>query len=599
MNGHGGWPLTILMTPDQKPFFAGTYLPKESKGQMYGFIPLLQNVIKVWETDKSRLIESAEILYNILKQEENETAGNITNEPSNFPTDQAIFDLALQQFEDSYDTRYGGFGQAPKFPTPHNLLFLLRVAKQRKDDYAIRMVENTLDGMYAGGIYDHIGGGFARYSTDEKWLVPHFEKMLYDNAMLVLAYTEAYQFIKKPLYKTIVHETLQYILREMTDDNGGFYCAQDADSEGEEGKYYTFTPEEIISVLGEEDGRRFNSFYDITTRGNFEGTNIPNRIGKDLTKDLEQAQSNGQAKVKNQNQEHTHIIQTLYNYRLSRTHLYKDDKILTSWNALMITAFAKAYQVFRNPEYILAAERAYQWIQEKHRNEQGRLMVRYREGHLSGLGNLDDYAYLTLAQVTLYEVTLNPIYLLQAKRDVKEMTQLFFDEENGGFYFYGSDATQLILRPKEVYDGAMPSGNSVAAYVLAKLEKLTREDNITETCEKQINWLSNNIKEYPMAYSFGLCALMISLTPHTEIVCIIKNEVEKEELLQLLRKSYLPDASVVLIEENTYETLQMAAPFTADYKLVVEEAEIYICEDFACRPPLKGMGAFKEYVHVS
>lgn len=599
MTGHGGWPLTILMTPDQKPFFAGTYLPIHSKHQMFGLMELLQNVQKLWTEDKSRLQQSAEDIFRILKQdEENSIQTNTTTEDE---PNEAIFQLALQQFEDTYDQQYAGFGDAPKFPTLHNLLFLLRMSKLINDDYPLRMVKNTLDAMYRGGIYDHIGGGFARYSTDERWLVPHFEKMLYDNALLVIAYTEAYQVLKKPLYRMIVEETLSYIMTEMTDDQGGFYCAQDADSEGEEGKYYTFTPDEVIHVLGKNDGEAFNQYYDITKRGNFEGRSIPNRLGKELhrelSKELNKEQDKSQTNTtKDEFQNLKTWKQKLYEYRKNRMSLHKDDKILTSWNGLMITAFAKAYQVFGKPEYLTSAKTAYQWIEQNHRDEQGRLMVRYRDGHIFGTGNLDDYAYTILAQITLYEVTSDPTYLQNAKNDADKMIEYFFDDEHGGFYFYGNDVEKLILRPKEVYDGAMPSGNSVAMFVLAKLDKITRDERISRICGKQMRWLYGMIKDVPYAYAFALCGMLIEMSEFKEIVCVLKDEVEREELRQLMQKFYLPDAAIVPVEPYSWDSLGEIAPYTKEYKRSVDQAEIFICENFTCHPPLKGMEAFFEYL---
>lgn len=579
VNGHGGWPLTILMTAEQKPFFAGTYFPKRTRGQMLGLIDLLQNVARVWKSEPERLLSSADDLLDILRREEESQGEQVES------IDRRIFGRAFMDFKRQFDSQYGGFGSEPKFPTPHNLLFLLRYGVVYKNQDAIQMVEATLEAMYKGGIYDHIGGGFSRYSTDNMWLVPHFEKMLYDNALLVLAYTEAYQVTKKPLYEKVVRETLQYIMAEMTDEQGGFYCAQDADSEGEEGKYYTFQPDEVLRVLGEEDGQFFNEYYHIMKQGNFEGDSIPNRIGDDFNQ--------------NEATQLKQLKEKLYEYRKNRMKLHKDDKILTSWNGLMITAFAKAYQVFRKEEYLETARKAYVWIQEKLRGDNRRLEVRYRDGHQFGTGNLEDYAFFILAQITMYEVTFEPEYLLSASKDTDDMIQYFWDETNGGFYFYGADAEHLILRPKEYYDGAIPSGNSVATYVLAKLEKLTREERFVTLCDRQINSLYGEIQDYPSAYSFGLCALMIRLLDSKEIVCVLKNGTELVELYELLQEFYLPNSAITVIEEHTSEGLALAAPYTKEYKRTIEEAEIYICENFTCHPPIKGMEGFHRYLKES
>ena len=408
---------------------------------------------------------------------------------------------------------------------------------------------------------------------------------------------------------------------EMTDESGGFYCAQDADSEGQEGKYYVFTPDEVIQVLGEEQGTVFNLYYQITKQGNFEGANIPNRIGQQQQVELarlhqvqEKLQEVHQEQEKlqgiRQDQDELPRLQQvredlpklhqmkekLYEYRKGRMKLHKDDKILTSWNGLMIVAFAKAYQVFREDYYFSAAKNAYLFLQETMKDEKGRLAIRYRDGHRFGLGNLEDYANLIWAEISLYEVSFEPSYLSYASQDAKEMIRLFWDTENGGFFYYGIDAPQLITRPKELYDGAIPSGNSVAAYVLQKLESLTREDIFWKTAEKQFAFLSKEVTDYPMAYSFALCACMIKLIESKEIVCICKDSIDLESLYQLMQKYYMPLDIVIVIWEETAKELASVAPFTKDYHKAMEETEIYICENFTCNPPMKGMEALKKYL---
>lgn len=574
VNGHGGWPLTVIMTPEQKPFFVGTYLPKQTRGQMFGLMDLLEKVANIWKNDRERLISSSDELVSLLNDREEMQAND---EPM---LEKNVFGTAYLQFQSQFDNKYGGFGDAPKFPSPHNLMFLLRYAKMYHSKSALDMVEKTLQSMYQGGIYDHIGGGFARYSTDEKWLVPHFEKMLYDNAMLVWTYCEAYQMTKNPIYEMVVQETLQYIMAEMTDSEGGFYCAQDADSEGTEGKYYVFSEQEVIDVLGKEDGEYFNQYYQITKKGNFEGANIPNRIGKEL-------EPVG-IRIKQ-------LKEKLYEYRKNRTTLHKDDKILTSWNSLMIVAFAKAFETFREERYLLTAKGAYDFINQKLRREDGRLAIRYRDHHQYGIGNLEDYAFFVMAQITLYEVTFEPSYLAAAVKDADEMIQQFWDQDHAGFYFYGKDSEELILRPKEIYDGAIPSGNSVAAYVLAKLEQLTRKEDYWEISNQQFKFLSKEVKNYPTAYAFALCAFMLKLLDTREIVCIIKDALDLTDLHQILSQYFLPTTVVVVLEEHSKETMKMVAPFTAEYKEVVEESEFYICENFSCHPPIYGIKVLKEY----
>ena len=570
LTGHGGWPLTIIMTPDQKPFFAATYLPKRSRNQMLGMMELVPSVAKMWKEDRERILHSSEDITNMLRNAMDQREEHIQPE-------QRLFGTGYLQFKKQFDSEYGGFGEAPKFPSPHNLLFLLRYAVEYEEKDALSMVEKTLESMFRGGIYDHIGGGFSRYSTDKTWLVPHFEKMLYDNALLALTYAEAYQLTNNKMYEKVVRETLQYIMAEMTDENGGFYCAQDADSEGEEGKFYVFTPQEVLSVLGEKEGTWFNEHYGITEHGNFEGKSIPNLIDTDSI--LTQEVLSKQLRAK------------LYEYRKNRMSLHKDDKILTSWNALMIVAFLKAHQVFADEEYLRVAQKAYEFIGQQLRDESGRLYIRYREGHRQGLANLEDYAYLIWAEVTFYEATFEPAYLIQAVQDTEQMIDLFWDEEHGGFFYYGSDADALLLRPKEVYDGAMPSGNSVAAYVLAKLTKLTRKESLEKVMARQFAFVAGEIKDYPSAYAFSLCALMLTLLKNQEMVCVLKDSVDFDELHQLVRKFYLPNTSVVAIAEHLRDGLAIAAPYTKEYKMAVTESEIYICEGVSCHPPIYGMDA--------
>ncbi|MDD5934664.1 MAG: hypothetical protein PUC65_03725, partial [Clostridiales bacterium] len=442
-------------------------------------------------------------------------------------------------------------------------------------------VEDTLDAMYAGGIYDHLGGGFSRYSTDRMWLVPHFEKMLYDNALLAIAYTEAYQIMKKPLYETVVRETLQYVLAELTGSNGGFYCAQDADCEGEEGKYYVFTKEEIYRVLGDEDGERFCEYYQVTSEGNFEEANILNRIGKPVTE---------------HDHEMTKLRDKMREYRQSRYQLHTDDKILTSWNGLMITAFTKAYQVFHDGYYLNAARKCYEFINENLRDQNQRLMIRYREGHQFGAGNLEDYAFFIMAEITLYEATFEPRYLKGAIQDAKEMIRLFADDENGGFYFYGEDVPQLIMRPKEVYDGAIPSGNSVAYLVLDKLSRLTRDDSFWDMAQKQANFMEQEIVSNPVAYCFALCAMMGRLADGREIVCILKDGIQRQELDTLLSDYFLADASVIVVDEEKAEQLIEILPYIGDYKRDGEDCAIHVCENLNCLPTMTNMEAFKKYL---
>ena len=562
--GAGGWPLTIIMTPDQRPFFAGTYYPKEARYGRPGLMELLSGVSKKWKKDKEKLIESSDDIVNAL-----EGHFNAQNDPGELS--RHTIERAMTLFEHQFDDNYGGFGKAPKFPTPHHLMFLLRYYDQEGDQKALEMAEKTLEQMYKGGMFDHIGFGFSRYSTDNKWLVPHFEKMLYDNALLTSAYLEAYQLTGKVLYKEVAEKTITYVLRELTDDKGGFYCAQDADSEGEEGKYYVFTPEEVTNLLGEEDGHYFNEYYDITKKGNFEGKSIPNLI---RNVDLSHA-----------NEKINQLSKKVFEYRLHRTDLHKDDKILTSWNALMITAFAKAYKILREEKYKHAAEKAIRFIQDHLINENGRLLARYRKGEASYLAYLDDYAFFVWALMEMYEATFEAEYLKKAVDFNGEMMSYFWDDENDGFYLYGKDSEQLIARPKELYDGAMPSGNSVAAYNLIRLARLTGRKDMEELADRQLKVFTSSTAEYPLGYSFYLFALLFALYPSEEIVCIMKNQKDLEALNQTISRSFMPSKTFLVITKDNEALIHDIAAFTASYLLKDDQTTYYICQNNACAPP--------------
>lgn len=450
MTGSGGWPLTIFMTPEQKPFFAGTYFPKYGGYGRFGLMELLERVADLWKNNREELLRAGNQITAAINQEQ---VGN-GQKP-----DRRLVERAYSQLAQRFDHKWGGFGAVPKFPTPHNLLFLMRYADVTQEPNVMKMVEITLEDMARGGIFDHIGGGFSRYSTDKMWLVPHFEKMLYDNALLLIAYVKAYQHTKRECFADTAHRTARYLLRELTSEEGGYYCGQDADSDGVEGKYYVFTPEEVKSVLGEADGAEFCRLYDITQSGNFESKNIPNRI-----RSLENGWDMDDPR-----------LEKLYDYRLSRTKLHKDDKTLLSWNAWTIIALVKAGQVLMEPSYLDVAIRIHDFIESKMVTENDRLYLRYRDGEAAYVGQLEDYAVYALALLELYRVTSDAKYLQAAIHRAKQMMELFEDRRNGGYFMTAFDGEQLIARPKETYDGAMPSGNFVAAMVLQTLASLTGE----------------------------------------------------------------------------------------------------------------------------
>ena len=540
--GSGGWPTSIFMTADQKPFFAGTYFPKTAKYGQIGFLRLLQIIHERWERARKSLLDSADEIVEVLSKQPS----------SKGEVDEQLIETAVRLYKNVFDEKYGGFGDAPKFPTPHNLLFLMNYYEKSKDQVAMQMVEKTLLQMYRGGMFDHIGWGFSRYSTDRYFLAPHFEKMLYDNALLILAYCKAYQITQNPMYQNVAEKTATYILREMTSKEGGFYSAQDADSEGVEGKYYLFEPSEIIHILGENVGKEFNQHYNITESGNFEGKNIPNLLHNENVDDR-----------------FTECLPKLYEYRKNRYFLHLDDKILTSWNALMIAAMCNIYRVSNQTVYLEAAKKAQQFICDK-LLESNTLYVSYREGKRSEKGFLDDYANEIFALISLYEATLEREYLETACVFCDKVLSEFQDEKKGGFFLYGKENEQLILKPKETYDGAVPSGNSVMAYNLVRLYYLTGAEKYKRLAKQQLAFLTAQAERYPSGYAMFLVALSEYLDVPDKITIVLKG---KEKLSDLPGRIALGTV-VRILEEPTEE-----------YSLKNDMTTFYVCQGRSCQPP--------------
>lgn len=564
LTGSGGWPLTILMTPDQKPFYAATYLPKTSRYSMPGLLELLEAVDERWRSDRKQLLKAGTEILSYLD----------SSPEQGEKTTLSVRDIlsAKNSFLQRFDEEYGGFGDSPKFPSSHNLMFLLRCYAQERDPYVLGAVEKTLCQMYRGGIFDHIGFGFSRYSTDRMWLVPHFEKMLYDNALLTMVYSETYQITGADFYKKTAQKILQYVLREMVSPEGGFYSAQDADSEGEEGKYYVFTPDEIISLLGESDGRYFNDYFGITEQGSFEGKNIPNLLQNPHFEETDERIES--------------LFPKVYEYRFGRTSLPKDDKILTSWNALMSAALAKAYRILGDREYLRAAEKAMSFLENSLGDGHGGFHVRWRDGEASGTGNLDDYAFAIWALLELYDATFRPGYLSFALRLNQKMLADFRDEKNGGFYLTSGEAQPLILRPKETYDGAVPSGNSVAGYCLMRLARLTGDAGLEETAERQLQFLADAFGSYPLGGSFALMAQMLELYPGTELVACIEDPNDLDKLKRLLNQTFSPNRNVLVIRNEWADEIHSAAEFTKTYSSKEGKSTYYVCYGKSCSHPI-------------
>lgn len=568
MTGQGGWPLSIFMTPDKKPFYAGTYFPKNSQRGMPGFIDILRTISQIWSTRREDLEKISQETAQAISEAARHKAGQ--------QPDRTILDHAYRTFQSMFDPKYGGFGSAPKFPTPHNLLFLLRYWNLTGEQQALSMVEKTLTAMYQGGIYDHIGFGFCRYSTDRKWLVPHFEKMLYDNALLAWAYGEAYQATKNPLYARVVREIYTYILRDMTSPEGAFYAAEDADSEGVEGKFYVWTPEEVEEIFGRELGQEFCRTYDIVPQGNFEGKSIPNLIKSGITTGLETSR------------------QRLFEAREKRVHPFKDDKILTSWNGLMIAGLAINGRILDEPIYTDKAVQAMEFILRHLRRDDGRLLARYRHGEAKELGIVDDYAFTVLGLIELFLTTAQKKYLTLALELNEDLLRLFWDEKYGGLFHYGQDAEQHFARPKELYDGAIPSGNSVAAYNFVRLARLTQNRQLQETARRQLESFGGTIKEAPSYYSFFLLSVLMEEAPPLDLQIITPGgDAGKGEMLSFIRSYYAPSMLTVCLTEKEAKELGSLVPSLTGRHPVHGKTTAYLCRNYTCHSPVTSQEELK------
>lgn len=581
MTGSGGWPLTIIMTPEKKPFFAGTYFPKSSRFGRPGLIDILNQVAELWEDNRDEALKSATDITTHLQR-------NTENLPMSFDAEEFIV-RAFDIYDNQFDKIYGGFSTAPKFPSPHNLLFLLRYWKRMGDKIALDMVEKTLQKLRQGGIWDHVGYGFHRYSTDREWLVPHFEKMLYDQAMLTIAYTEAYQATKNPIYKDTAEKILEYVMRDMTSPEGGFYSAEDADSEGVEGKFYVWSQEEIKKILDKEDADIFIKFSGISQEENFfdeaskekTGDNIVHTKNTlvDIADELKLSETELESRMENARKK-------LFEYRKKRIHPLKDDKILTDWNGLMIAAFAKAARVLGNNKYLVSAAKASEFILTEMKNKDGKLLHRFREGDKSITANLDDYAFMIWGLLELYETTFEPKYLKESLGLSEIIMEYFWDEDKGGFYFTPEYGEELLIREKTIYDGAIPSGNSVAMYVLLKLGRLTSNPTFEENANKIAEIFAQQVQKMPNAYSFLLLGLDFALGPSFEIVVVGDSDShETTSMINELRKHYLPNKVVLFKSTKNEEEISKIVEILKEYKMIENKPTAYVCQEFVCKKP--------------
>jgi uncharacterized protein YyaL (SSP411 family) len=587
MTRRGGWPMSVFLTPDLKPFFGGTYWPPQSRMGMPGFHEILLKVHEAWVSRRGELDHSAEELTAAVRQ-----IAAASGERSLL--DESLLRRAMQQLIRIADRRHGGFGGAPKFPHSMDLRLLLRCHRRFGDLDALAVSRLTLDKMSSGGIFDHLGGGFHRYSTDERWLAPHFEKMLYDNALLIPAYLEALQATGEADYARVARETLDYVLREMTQPEGGFYSTQDADSEGEEGKFFVWSEDEIDKLLGPDDARLFNYCYDVTPDGNWEEKTILNR-----PKNHAQA-----AKVLGVDEAKLGEVlarcrQKLFEVRSRRVAPGRDDKVLVSWNGMMISALAMGAQVLGDERYAHAARDAADFLLRTMRTKEGTLLHSFKDGQARFNAYLDDYACLIDGLIELYQATFQPRYLEDAVVLAEKMMALFHDDKGQGFFYTSSDHEQLIARNKEAQDGSTPSGNSMAAWALLRLGRLCGRSDFEEIAVSTLEFLSSILAQLPTAASQALLAIDFLLGPAQEVAIADGTRPEETtEVLAALHRRFLPNKVVVrksagMSDEHLPGTL---APLLTGKVSRAGSATIYLCDHGTCGLPVVGVKGLEEAI---
>ena len=582
MTGSGGWPMTIMMTPDKKPFFAGTYFPKRGRFNRPGMMELLPRINQLWTEKNDQITQDAERISQYLVKMQGDTSGDDL-------TSQTLA-KAFSHFERSFDETHGGFKFGRnKFPTAHNLSFLLRYWKRSENPQALKMVEKTLSEMRKGGIYDHVGLGFHRYSVDAEWKVPHFEKMLYDQAINSIAYLECYQATGKQEYADTAREIFEYVLRDMTAPEGGFYSAEDADSEGVEGKFYLWSPAQVRNIVGKDEGNLYCKVYNIIEGGNFQdeatgetpGTSIPllKKSLAEFAKELKLDEKELKARLEKSRRK-------LFLEREKRIHPQKDDKILTDWNGLMIAALAQGAQVLDDQRYADAAKKAADFTLDKLRNKDGRLLKRYRNGNAGLPAHLEDYAYFIWGLNNLYEATFDAKYLQASLAQNEILTKHFWDAKLGGYFMTADDGETLIVRSKDIYDGARPSGNSVMMLNLLRLGRITGNADFEHKAYALGKAFSGRIELGPGQFTFLMQALDFAVGPSFEVV--ISGEAGKTDtqtMLRKLRKPFVPN-KVVLLRGKEAGAIAKIAPYTESQAMREGKATAYVCQNFACKMPV-------------
>ena len=595
LTGSGGWPLNLILTPEKKPFYAATYIPRGGRSGMIGMLELIPKIGEVWLTRRDEITISASQVESALRQTVEGGLGS--------RLDETVLTAAFEELAMRFDDEAGGFSQAPKFPTPHNLLLLLRYWKRTANNNALMMAEKTLREMRLGGIYDHIGYGFHRYSTDAKWLVPHFEKMLYDQAMLAMAYTEAFQATGKEDYGDTAREIFTYVMRDMTAQDGGFYSGEDADSEGKEGKFYLWTEGEIREILNNQEAKLILEGFNIERDGNFIEFGMSGKTGENIFH-MKKTFAGLAEELKLTENELIESIETarqkLFAAREKRVHPHKDDKILTDWNGLMIAALAKGARVFDMPEYAEAARGACDFILNRMRKADGRLLHRYRDGQAAIPAYLDDYAFFIAGLIEVYEATFDARYLKIALELNNDLIKHFWDEGSGGFYFTPDDGEKLIVRRKEVYDGAVPSGNSVAMLNLLRLGRITGSPDLEEKAEMIGRAFSREVSKRPSAYTSLMVAVDFASGPSCEVVIAGDSESEDTKaMLKAVNTVFIPNMTVLHRPTGQREPdITLIAPFTAAQNSIEGKATAYVCRNHSCEQPTTDIGEMLKMMGV-
>ena len=585
MGRNCGWPLNVIMTPDKNPFFIASYIPKDNRFGTVGMLSLVPQIGEIWKTRKE---EMESIGKELREQIEQRTETTNENE-----LDKSDLDNAYEQLLLRYDPENGGFGASPKFPSAHNLLFLLRYWSRTKEKTAWEMVEKTLRKMRLGGIFDQVGLGFHRYSTDAQWLVPHFEKMLYDQALLTLAYVEAYQASGQQKFRITAKETLEYVLRNLTSQEGGFYSAEDADSEGEEGKFYVWTQQEINQTLTPEDADLAINLFNIKFEGNYYEPPKGNS-GKNILhfcKPIDQLAAENNLTQDQLITKLAKITNALFKSREDRVHPAKDEKILTDWNGMMIAALARASQVLGETRHLEAATTAAEFFLQKMKTENGLLFHRYVKGEKAVSGFLDDYAYLVFGLIELYEANFQEKYLQAASDLTMTMIEQFSDAKTDGFFFTSENTDKAVPRLKEIYDGAVPSGNSVALLDLLRLYQLTNEAAFENYAKRLLRTFTEEIRNQPIGHAFTLAGLEFVLGPTFRVV--IAGELADKntiEMIEALRKVYLPNFTVKIWVPKSVESTSS----NAVYEQIEGKTTAYLCRDKTCMPPTNNISKLIE-----